>query len=47
MDHCSGVDITTVDCGTLTSQEDCRSGVNIATVNFWTGGFFGITVSGM
>ena len=26
-DRCGGVDIITVDCGTLTSQENCRSGL--------------------
>ena len=43
----SGVDISTVDCGTLTSWEDCRSRVDIATVDFWTAGFSDITVSGV
>ena len=41
------VDIATVDCGTLTSREYCCSGVDIATVDFRTGGFSGITVSGV
>ena len=46
-DRWDEVDNTTVDCGTSTPQEDCHSGVDIATVNFWTGGFSGITVSGL
>ena len=41
------VDIATVYCGTSNSREDCHCGVDIATVNFWTGGFSGITVSGV
>ena len=41
---CGGIDITTVGCGTFTWQDFC-SGVDIATVDFWPGGFSGIIVS--
>ena len=43
MDRDGGDDITIVDCGTSTSQEDC----NITAVDFWMGGSSGITVSGV
>ena len=42
-----GGDIATVDRVTSTSWKDCRSGVDITTVDFWTGGFSGISVSGV